>query len=159
MEKEDFDTPDADIAFGITRVLPWLWLGGEEDIDFEQLKVDVWIDFRQEMRWNRRIWTPKGLTIIKMPFQDGDLFLAESILPLAKLILSDIKEKGKKALISCHAGVSRSALLALWVLSEELGFEKAWLELKRLRPIVEINPNLLPLIQKLMRYDQEVSRI
>lgn len=152
---------------GATQVLPWLWLGGEEDVDeplygkllmpehvtphsvSAEPKVHLWIDFRNDLPHNRRIYIPHSVTYISMPFRDGDLEAARRILPLAKLVLDRVREEGKSALITCHAGVSRSAVLALWCMAEEKGYEWAWCNLLLMRPHVAPHPEFDPILQEL----------
>jgi len=128
----------------------WLFLGGEEDVCQVLEEVDVWIDLRHFGRWNRKIFLPDQVVLVRMPFKDGDLEKAKIILPICKDIALKAKNEGKKVLLSCHAGVSRSALLALMVLAEEFqSTEKAWWRLKTERPHVEFHENFEPLVKEI----------
>lgn len=141
------DPPEA--AGGYVKVLDWLFLAGEEDVDEILPYVDVWIDFRHVSPWNRVIKCPEHVRYIRIPFCDGDLEAAETAIPIAKTIVDYCHEIGKKVLISCHAGISRSATLALWVLAERTGYEKAWLELKKKQPYFEPDENFWPLLDEI----------
>lgn len=154
---------------GATQVLPWLWLGGEEDVDeplygkllkpehvtphavSAEPKVHLWIDFRHDTPFNRKIYVPPSVAYIAMPFRDGDLEKAGRVLPLAKTLLDRVHEEGKSALISCHAGVSRSAVLALWCMAEERDYEWAWRTLLFMRPHVAPHPVFEPILSELAR--------
>lgn len=149
-------THDPDLAFepdreecSATQVLNWLYIGGEDEVDSVLPKVDAWIDLRHFSYMNRRIYVPQQVTYLRFPFEDGNLDEARRVLPLAKCVLDKLKAEGKHVLVSCHAGVSRSALLALWMMAEEMGYEKAWCTLKALRPQVEIDKRFLPLLQEI----------
>jgi Dual specificity phosphatase, catalytic domain. len=61
-----------------------------------------------------------------------------------------IVTEGKKILVSCHVGVSRSALLALIVLAEEFqSAEKAWWRLKTERPHIDFHDNFQSLVMEI----------
>lgn len=149
LENNQQDPPEKH-RFGVSKLTDWLFLGGEEDVCQILDKVDVWIDFRNFGRWNRKIFLPNHVVLIRMPFKDGDLEKAEVILPICKDIVLKAKNDGKKILVSCHAGVSRSALLALMVLAEEFqSAEKAWRRLKIERPHVEFHDNFRSLVKEI----------
>lgn len=141
------DPPEA--AGGYVKVLDWLFIAGEEDVDDIPLHVDVWIDFRDIRPWNRVIRCPEHVRYIRIPFCDGDLEAAQTAIPIAKTIVDYCHENDKKVLVSCHAGISRSATLALWVLAEQIGYEKAWLELKQKQPYFDPDENFWPLLDKI----------
>ena len=139
-----------DHRIGITKVFDWLYLGGEEDVCQILNEVDVWIDFRHFGEWNRRIFLPDHVFYIRMPFKDGDAEKAKVILPKAKKMIDEFKVENKKVLISCHAGLSRSAILALWLLAEELNdYEQAWVQLTNSRPYFEPHENFFELLMKI----------
>lgn len=144
---------------GVTKVLDWLWLGGEDDVDQILESVDVWIDFRHFNRWNRIIYLPGHVTYIRMPFMDGDKDRVKDVLSAAKSMIDSLNES-KNVLISCHAGFSRSALLATWILSERMnGFDEAWLELKNRRPYVEFHENFDDFVHKLRNAKKEQMKM
>ncbi|QGG48004.1 dual specificity protein phosphatase family protein [Heliorestis convoluta] len=119
-----------------TKIFPWLYLGGEEEVESIIDRVDIWIDFRDEDIDNLFIKIPENVVVIRMPFLDGDEKAAKKIYPIAKLIIDTARRQNKKILISCHMGISRSATLALWLMAEEMGYEKAYRRLKSIRSIV-----------------------
>ena len=134
-----------------TRVLPWLWLAGETQVDKVLHQVDLWIDFREDSKWNRPIVAPKNVVVIKMPYRDGDVLMASRVIPTATMILEDVKKKGQTALVSCHAGISRSATVALYFMASEYGYEEAWKRLKILRPQVSPDRAFDPIIKQIQR--------
>lgn len=135
--------------YGITKVNDWLFLGGEDDVDQILNQVDVWIDFRHFGRWNRVIFVPNHVQYMRMPFMDGDSTKVKSVLSNAKLIIDYLKPDNK-VLVSCHAGASRSALLATWILAEELGdFDAAWWRLRGKRRLIEFHEGFDEFVQEL----------
>jgi len=133
------------------QVLPWLYLCGEKQIESVINKVDVWIDFRNELSTNLEIKIPNNIVTIKLPFIDGDLEKAKKIYPMTKLILNQIKSSNQKALISCHRGASRSALMALWCMAEEMGYQKAYDKMKMINPELNIDVHFMPIIEQIKR--------
>jgi protein-tyrosine phosphatase len=137
------------MEFGAIQVLPWLYLCGYRQVDSVINKVDIWIDFRNELPTNLKINVPSNVVDIKMPFVDGDLDKAKKVYPMAKLILNQAKINGQKVLVSCHAGASRSALLALWCMAEEMGYEKAYSKMKLINPNLKIDNEFAPIIKQI----------
>lgn len=152
-----FDVADV-YAYGLTKINDFIFLGGEEDVDFalygreftykdrEMLmssesidvspRVNVWIDFRDNRNDNRKIYFPSEVTYVSLPFMDGDIKRAKQSWNIAKRIV-DNRMDTDKFLITCHAGVSRSATFVLWLMCEEYGYDKAWKILKSKRKHVE----------------------
>jgi protein-tyrosine phosphatase len=150
LENNQQDPPEKH-RFGVSKLTDWLFLGGEEDVCQILDKVDVWIDFRNFGRWNRKIFLPNHVVLIRMPFKDGDLEKAEVILPICKDIVLKAKNDGKKILVSCHAGASRFALLVLMVLADVMGVEDAMLKIMAERTIIEFHDNFIPLVEKIFK--------
>jgi protein-tyrosine phosphatase len=139
--------PPEEHRFGITQLADWLFLGGEEDVCQVLDQVDIWIDLRHLDRWNRKIFLPNHVVLVRSPFKDGDLEKAKEILPMCKDIAIKAHKQGKKVLVSCHAGVSRSALLALMILCDFMNAEEAFLKIKFARPHVEFHDNFSPIVR------------
>lgn len=134
---------------GVTKITEWLFLGGEDDVHEIINEIDIWIDFRDFSKWNRVIYVPEEVIYVRIPFKDGDNKKVKSALNIAKNIIDQNKNK-YKILISCHAGFSRSALLATWVLAEETGdLDVAFREIKSKRPYVEFHENFSCFVQEL----------
>jgi len=133
------------------QVLSWLYLCGEKQVEQSLDKVDIWIDFRNELSTNLEIKVPNNVVVIKLPFIDGDLEKAKKVYPIAKLILKQAKNNGQKVLVSCHQGLSRSALLALWCMAEEMGYEKAYDKMKLINSNLKIDINFIPIIEQIKR--------
>jgi len=81
------------------QVLPWLYLSGEHEVISVINRVDIWIDFRNELQTNLEIKVSDSVVVIKMPFIDGDLEMALKIYPIAKSILDRAKINGQKVLV------------------------------------------------------------
>jgi len=62
-----------------------------------------------------------------------------------------VYQENKKVLISCRAGISRSALLVLMVLADVMGMEDAMLKIMAERPIIEFHDNFIPLVEKIFK--------
>lgn len=151
LERDKQDPPD-EFRYGVSKLTDWLFLGGEEDVCQVLGEIDIWLDFRHFGKWNRKIFLPDKVVLIRMPFEDGDVDKAKVILPMCKDLVLKARDQGKKVLLSCHAGVSRSALLALMILVDELGDpERAWFRLKEKRPHVEFHDNFLPIVKDIFK--------
>ncbi|MFW6009534.1 MAG: dual specificity protein phosphatase family protein [archaeon] len=136
------------------KVLPWLYLGSEKEIKNTINEVDFWIDFRDNIDSNIEVNVPDHVIMIKMPFVDGDLERARNIYPQAKTILDQVKKSGKKALINCHMGASRSATLALWCMAEEMGYENAYNKMKLINPKFKPDVKFKPILD----YIKQITR-
>lgn len=162
--------PDWDNKFGYSEIFPdRLYLGGEDDIDDllygvtearnlngkgtflngPATRIDCWIDLRDHRPSNRIIYIPKEVEYLSFPFQDGNYEEATQVLPEAKAMLTQRLREGKRVVVTCHQGMSRSALLILWHLSEELSsFQQAWALLKEKRYIVKPDKKFTPFLEK-----------
>jgi protein-tyrosine phosphatase len=129
---------DDQLKIGITQVTEQLFLGGQEDVSDILPDVQVWVDLRSEGIWNRIVEIPSHVTYIRMPIVDGDAQRAKQVFLKAKQIIEMSLEAGEKVVVSCHAGVSRSVVVAWWILADQMeDAEKAWCELKMKRPAIE----------------------
>lgn len=141
------DYPDS--PQGVTKLTDYLYIGGQEDVCQILGKVDLWIDFRGPSPFNRKIYIPEGVVYVRIPFNDGDETMIEKVLPKAKLLARNAIDNKEIVLISCHAGISRSVVLAWWLLTEEWGdHEKAWNHIKHLRAYAEPDERFHDFIQK-----------
>lgn len=155
--------PDWNYKFGFTEIIPnQLYMGGEDDVDDllygeEQARqlngngtfttaptpqIDAWIDLRDLRESNRSVYLPNNIEYYPYPFRDGNVEEAKTVLPRAKERLTVLLKEGKRVLVSCHEGKSRSFLLVMWQLIEngESVFDAYW-EVKAKRPIVEHHKN------------------
>lgn len=150
---EDPPNTDKEELLQPCQVIPdWLWLAGEDEVHLVLPHVDVWIDFRHYTPNSRRIFVPDHIHYIRMPLVDGDLEAAQIIFPAAKALIKHFRDQEKKILVSCHAGVSRSATLCLWILAEQyLDFDKAWEHMKAIRPYFSPDEGFQPLLDKIRR--------
>lgn len=150
--------PDWSYKQGFTRITDQLFLGGEDDVDdllygFEESRninskgsfenepsplIDIWMDLRDLRCNNRQVFIPNNVAHIPLPFRDGNYEEAKEVLPGAKQMLEDYLSEGKRVLVACHQGRSRSVILLLWHLSETLGsYEKAYSHIRRRRPLMK----------------------
>jgi protein-tyrosine phosphatase len=139
--------PPKDWRFGASQLSPWLFIGGQEDVCQVLHHVDVWFDFRHVLPTNRKIYLPPHVAYYRMPFPDGDIQSLYEILPK---IDATLKAQQQKVLVSCHAGVSRSAVVALYLLCKENGdFAKSWETIVKARPYVLPHDHFQPFIRHL----------
>lgn len=163
-------TPDWECKVGFSEILPSsLYLGGEDDIDdllygVEEARhlngkgaflhaptpqIDVWIDLRDIRSSNRQVYLPDGIQYVSIPFHDGNLEEARTYLPQAKQQLTSFLEEGKRVLVTCHQGRSRSVMLVLWHLCErENSFLSAYWDLKGKRAVMEPDKRFQPLLNE-----------
>jgi hypothetical protein len=172
-DKEDrinqHQPPDWSCMHGHSTIFDNLFLGGEDDVDkllygIEQARsinnngifteepepsVDVWIDLRDIRESNRRVFVPDGVEHVPIPFRDGVYKEAKEMLPLAKDILEKRLDEGKRVLVTCHQGRSRSVILLLWHLSEKFNsYQNAYWHIKNKRPIIEPDRNFKPILEE-----------
>lgn len=159
MAKPDFtfDLELADVVdpllFGASEILEGrLYLAGEAEVSPVLHQIDAWIDFRHDSEWNQVIYIPSHVTYVRLPICDGDGERAKIVFPLAHDLILDLIHQGKRVVASCHAGISRSALVVWWVLADYLGDrDQAWLTLKRRRPGVDIHEGFYSFVQSHIR--------
>jgi protein-tyrosine phosphatase len=132
----------------VTPIFEWLYIGGVKNTRKTLPLVDVWYDFKCDTREPKHLKIPEGLIIYHILFDDGDLETAKPIWKKCFKEILEYKKEGKKIFISCYEGVSRSAVLALWLCCEELGnYEQAYQHLKRCRNI-HIDKNFFPFLEE-----------
>lgn len=121
----------------VTPLLDWLYIGGVENNVRRTLPyIDVWINFAHESKKEREILKKNKSKLIYYPlrFDDGNLYEGQHQWLKAYELIHEHKES--KILISCSEGVSRSAVMCLWILCEELGdYDTALQHIKQKRNI------------------------
>lgn len=163
--------PDWEYKTGYAEVLPnSLYLCGEDDVDdllygrteavnlngtgrfvgSPMPMVDVWVDLRDLRANNRQAFVPEAVEHLSFPFQDGQLEQAREHLPTALLALERAMGEGKRVLVSCHLGRSRSCLLLLQYLCKNTeSFQDSYWRLKSQRPTMDLDRNFQPLVEEL----------
>ncbi|WP_180953821.1 dual specificity protein phosphatase family protein [Bacillus sp. M6-12] len=140
----------------ITPLLDWLYIGGVENNVRRTLPyADVWINFSHESKKEKQIHEKRKTNIIYYPlrFDDGDLQKGQEMWLRAFELIQ--QHKGQKILISCSEGVSRSAVMCLWLLCEEfMDYEKAITHLKENRKVF-IDKGFHPFVE----YLQEIYSV
>lgn len=136
-----------------TKVLDWLYVSGTNQLEDIINEIDFWIEFNSMSDYRtKQLKVPEKVTKVNLGFDDGDLDGALRKYPIAKALVKNERQKNKNAkiLLSCAAGISRSATMALWLMAEELdSYDKAWDLIKSIRPIVDPDPNFEPIIDTL----------
>lgn len=123
----------------INKIFDWLYLGGVRNTRKTLPFVDVWYDFKWDTNEPKNLIVPKELVIHRNPFDDGDLETAKTIWKDCREEIINYKKQGKKIFISCYEGVSRSAVLVLWLCCDE--FNDYHLALKHLKACRNIYPD------------------
>lgn len=138
----------------ICMLFDWLYLGGERNIRKTLPHVTVWYDFRHNTSYPKNLRIPDTVHYIHYPFDDGDL--QQGIVVWEKVFneIQEHKNNNEKIFVSCTEGVSRSAVLALWLVAHELkDYNKALQYVKTKRnifPDKNFSPFLLTLQSKYM---------
>ncbi len=135
----------------ITPIFDWLYIGGVRNTRKTLPLVDVWYDFKWDTREPKNLKIPDNIIVHRIPFDDGNL---EQAIPVWEKCRKDIlkyKEEGKTIFVSCYEGLSRSAVLCLWLACEELGdYEKALIHVKQCRKIYP-DRNFHPFLETLKK--------
>ena len=133
----------------ITPIFDWLYLGGIKNTRKTLPYVDVWYDFKWDTREPKNLKVPENIIIHHKPFDDGNL---NDAIPIWQQCFEEIlsyKKQGKKVFVSCYEGVSRSAVLCLWLSCHELGnFHDALKHIKQCRNIFP-DKNFIPFLEEL----------
>lgn len=111
--------------------------------------VDVWFDFKCETNVPKHLHIPDNVIVHPIPFDDGNL--KEAVIVWEKRFKQILmyKKDNKKIFISCYEGVSRSAVLALWLCCEEFGnYDEAYQHVKKCRNVYP-HKEFLPFLDKL----------
>lgn len=120
----------------VTPIFDWLYLGGIKNTRKTLPFVDVWYDFKWDMREPKKLHIPQHLLVHHLPFDDGDIETAKPIWERCVKEILAYKQEGKKIFVSCYEGVSRSAVLVLWLCCEIFGeYEMAMHHIKSCRRI------------------------
>lgn len=126
----------------MSRVYDWLYLGSMYDaidsIFLYTKEIDVIINVARELK---DIKYPKDVEIYFFPFDDAPWEHIDGHFDSVYMLMELSRLKGKRVLIHCKAGISRSASFVIYYLMERKKIKsvKALLHLQKIRPIV--NPN------------------
>ena len=151
--------PDYAYVKGYSEVLPGLFIAGEDDVDRllygeEEARhfnnhftfatkpvpqIDCWIDLRDSRDSNRKVYVPDSVQKVDFPFKDGNVEEARAVIPQALACLTDCMAQGKRVLVSCHEGKSRSCLLVLLYLKTKMQAFEAEMLMQQKRPIASID--------------------
>ncbi|CAD6195343.1 unnamed protein product [Caenorhabditis auriculariae] len=144
---------------GITCILPYLYLGSQVDSLDEPKLTNLGITCVV----NLSIGCPKSICItdeknfLRIPVNDS---YQEKLLPYfekAYRFLENVRESGRKCLIHCLAGISRSPTLAISYIMRhlKLSSEDAYRFVKEKRPSISPNFNFMG---QLLEYEQQLVR-
>ncbi|MFJ8531117.1 protein tyrosine phosphatase [Bacillus sp. NPDC094106] len=136
----------------ITPIFDWLYIGGVKNIRKTLPLVDVWYGFRYDKTKPKNLVIPSNMIVHDVSFDDGDLVVAEQVWNQCFEEILKYKNEGKRIFVSCYEGVSRSAILCLWLTCHELGnYEIAIKHVKSCRNIYP-DKNFEPFLERLNRF-------
>ena len=95
----------------------------------------------------------RNKTVIRIGLHDTPTEPLDVILPIIVPILLIALQEGKRILIHCQAGMSRSASVAISLLAihESMTFTEALDYVKSKRPIVQPNPSFLRMVREYIK--------
>lgn len=100
----------ADERLDASNIVPRLWIGGRPPFDRDLPQFDVLVLCARELQPAQVAFQGR---LIRCPVEDGALSMDEIRLVLgAARAISQALERGQQALVTCSAGLNRSALVA-----------------------------------------------
>ncbi|KAK4324951.1 hypothetical protein Pmani_004440 [Petrolisthes manimaculis] len=143
---------------GPTRILPFLYLGSQQDANNRQLLQDYNILYEL----NVSVSCPKPDFVqdshfMRIPVNDN---FSEKLLPYfseAFNFIDKVRESGGCVLVHCLAGISRSATVAIAYVMKHLSlpFDEAYMYVKTRRPTISPNINF---VGQLAELDRQLKR-
>lgn len=120
----------------ITKIFDWLYIGGERNIRKTLPHITVWYDFRHDKSNPKNLSIPENIIVNNRPFDDGDLMVARKVWESCFHEIQQHRENGDVIFVSCTEGMSRSAVLCLWLAAETFqSYDKALTYIKTCRNI------------------------
>ena len=122
------------------EILPNLWLGSIRALNLNQFDVVISVLKPADLKQLGKYHISAGYWF-KIALEDKPDAPIEKFLSIVNCIIDEHLKRGKKILLHCHAGRSRSASLLAWYLmqSQNLTCDQALEFIKSKRPTV--NPN------------------
>jgi protein-tyrosine phosphatase len=141
-----------DLRLPPSEITPILWVGNY--LNGVELLITNPNDFRAVLNVSTEDPYPKAPNIayLEVPFPDGEPIPDKAFTACMDFLMFQY-ETGKKCLVHCAAGVSRSAIIvaAFMHLSDQLHLDPALDHIKRCRPIVTPHPRILTSVRKLLK--------
>jgi hypothetical protein len=142
--KENMDTPLIMIVERSDEVHPGIFIGSYSSVLDENLvknEIDVVLNMARECEYT--LHTP-CTQLVKIGIDDGRLANC-GVFEKAADVIADARKDGKKVLVHCAAGVSRSAtaVMTYLMLYENFGWADALCHLQETRPCVNPHPLLV----------------
>lgn len=135
-----------------SEVTPILWLGNY--LNGAELALANPRDFRAVLNVSTEIPYKKapGIAYLEVPFDDGHSIPPPAFNACMEFLMFQY-ETGKRTLIHCAAGVSRSAVIvaAFMHLSDQMPFDAALNHIKHCRPIVIPHPEIVTSVRQLLK--------
>lgn len=144
--KENMDTPLIEIVNVANEVHPGIFIGSYSSVleeKLEQHDIDVVLNMAVECEYELH---PQQLCVqlVRIGIDDGRLANC-GVFEKAADVIANAQRDGKKILVHCAAGVSRSsmAVMAYLMIHEDMGWVDALEYLRKGRPCVNPHPLLV----------------
>jgi atypical dual specificity phosphatase len=135
-----------------SEITPILWIGNY--LNGAELVLANPRDFRAVLNVSTEQAYKKapGIAYLEVPFDDGHSISVKAFTACMEFLMFQY-ETGKKTLVHCAAGVSRSAAIAAAFMhvSEQMTFDVALNRIKQRRPIAQPHPDITTSIRKLLK--------
>ena len=145
--KENMETPLIEIVERADEVHPGIWIGSYAavlDDNLEKHDIDVVVNMAIECDYKISPQLSMCVQLVKIGIDDGRLSNC-GVFEKAADVIADARSQGKRVLVHCAAGVSRSstAVMAYMMLHEGMGWADALEYLREGRPCVNPHPLLV----------------
>lgn len=133
--------PSSDSA---NQVYPEIWVGNQESAKDEKLLKKLGIESILNMAIEVDYEPPENVFVAKVGIEDGVVAPPGAFDRAAKEI-GLARKQGRKLLVHCAAGISRSssAVLSYLMTHKDIGFEKGLRILRSSRPQINPHPHLV----------------
>ncbi len=142
----------------MSKILKNLYLGDSDDALETGIKCDVIINLnypRNGVKWRRiKIDDSSKPTIIKVGINDSPQQKTLKMYYVLTKIIHEYLRNGKKVIVHCYAGVSRSAstVIAYLIKYKGMSLEEAYKFVKKRRPIIDPNKGFM---RELVNWEEE----
>ena len=128
----------------LSPVLPWLLISGFDAIERAAQAIQAGVEAVVRLDVENTAQWPAGLEVLRLPVEDGRL-VASDVIRQGTGFIHHQQKAGRRVLVHCNAGVSRSAMLVLAYLVAfgEYALGTAYAHLLTARPIARPHPSLM----------------
>ena len=145
--KENMDTPLIEIVERADEVHPGIMIGSYSSVlgdNLEKYDIDVVVNMAIECEYKIHPQLSSCVQLVKIGIDDGRLTYC-GVFEKAADVIAEARRGGKRVLVHCAAGVSRSstAVMAYLMIHEDMGWADALEYLREGRPCVNPHPLLV----------------